>query len=407
MKEKKKILVVCQYFYPEQFRINDICVEMVKRGYDVTVVTGIPNYPMGDFFDGYGWTKKRKEEYKGVRIIRIPIIPRGHKTSTLILNYISYVVSGFFWNIFTRIRADKVFIFQLSPMTQALIGVWYARKRKIPCTIYVQDLWPDSVEAITGIHNSKIIRVIDKMVNYVYKNCDSILATSPSFVSNIENRISAWSTDGKSKVSYCPQYAEAFYVPASRQNISDLKKASIFRVVFTGNVGYAQGLDILPKVANVLMERNVECEFVIIGDGRYLDELKNDTVEKQVQSMFCFLGRKKPEDIPMYLANCDIAFISFAQNALYDMTIPAKLQSYMACKMPILAVAGGETKRIVEEAKCGICCGYNDIEQVVNSIIDLKNNPASLEEMGNNAFTYSCSFFDGERILDQLEKYMG
>ena len=130
---KKHILVIAQYFYPEQFRINDICTEWVKRGYKVTVVTGIPNYPQGKYYDGYGLFKKRKETYNGIEIIRIPLVPRGNNSIMLALNYLSFVVSGFFWKMFTKIKADYVFIFEVSPMTQALPGVWYAKKRKIPC----------------------------------------------------------------------------------------------------------------------------------------------------------------------------------------------------------------------------------------------------------------------------------
>ena len=129
---KKHILVISQYFYPEQFRINDICQEWVKRGYKITVLTGIPNYPQGRFYKGYNWFQKRRDEYKGIHVIRIPLIPRGNCAIMLMLNYFSFVFFGFFWKLFTRVKADKVFIFEVSPMTQALIGVWYAKKEKVP-----------------------------------------------------------------------------------------------------------------------------------------------------------------------------------------------------------------------------------------------------------------------------------
>ena len=209
VKLKPHILVISQYFYPEQFRINDICAEWVKRGYKVTTLTGIPNYPQGKFYSGYGWFKKRREEYLGISIIRIPIIARGHMAIKLVLNYLSFLVSGFFWNLFTKLKADFVFIFEVSPMTQALIGVWFAKKRKIPCYIYVQDLWPDNLEIIGGIHNKAILSSVKKMVKYIYRNCDVILATSPSFVLNIQNYID----ENKTKVKYWPQYAEDFYIP--------------------------------------------------------------------------------------------------------------------------------------------------------------------------------------------------
>lgn len=405
---KKHILVISQYFYPENFRINDMCKEWVKRGYEVTVVTGIPNYPQGKFFKGYGLFRNRKEEYEGIHIIRLPIISRGKGSIRLALNYFSFVFSGFFWKLFTRVKADKVFIFEVSPMTQALVGVWYAKKRKIPCTIYVQDLWPENVEVVTGIHNKKILGAIDKMVDYIYKNCQLILATSPSFVKRLEERTSVFDKKGKSKVKYWPQYAEEFYQPAEKNDLEDLKKSDKFRVAFTGNIGYAQGLDILPKTAEILKKGNISCEFVIIGDGRYREEFEKEISDRNVEEMFLLLGKKQPEEIPAYLALCDAAFLSFADNPLFEMTIPAKLQSYMACGMPILAVAGGETKRIVEEAQCGIVCSLRDTLSFAKSIKEMMSMPEKeRNEMGICSRNYGEKHFGKEELLDRIDDFLG
>lgn len=404
---KKRLLVISQYFYPEQFRINDLCKEWVKRGYDVTVVTGIPNYPTGKFFKGYSWLKKRKEEYEGIHIIRLPLIPRGHSSLMLALNYVSFVISGWFWSHFTRVKADKVFIFEVSPMTQALLGVWYKRRKKVPCFIYVQDLWPENVEIVTGIHNKRIIHAIDKMVDYIYRNCELILATSPSFVKRIEERESAW-RNKKSKVKYWPQYAEDFYKPASRKPLPDMPQDDSFKIVFTGNIGYAQGLDILPKTAAILKEKDINCSFIIIGDGRYRETLEKEIHAAGVQDMFYMLGRKKPEEIPDYLAWCDVAFISFADNPLFEMTIPAKLQSYMACGMPILASASGETERIIREADCGVVCEMANAEILAGWMNRLSVTRAEeLKEMGKNALRCCKDMFKVENLLDQMEKYLG
>lgn len=401
---KKHILVISQYFYPENFRINDICKEWVKKGYEVTVVTGIPNYPQGRFYKGYGLLKKRKEEYEGVNIIRLPIVSRGKGSIRLALNYFSFVWSGLFWKTFTRVKADKVFIFEVSPMTQALVGVWYAKRRKIPCTIYVQDLWPENVEVVTGIKNKTIIETIDKMVNYIYKNCELILATSPSFVKRLEERTSVYNKEGNSKVKYWPQYAEEFYKPVEKKDLEDLKISNIFRVVFTGNIGYAQGLDILPKAAEILKKENVQCEFVIIGDGRYREELEKEISERNVEDMFLLLGRKKPEEIPGYLALCDAAFISFADNSLFEMTIPAKLQSYMACGMPILAVAKGETKRIIEEAECGYVSTCGEIKGFSDTIEKMiLFSDEKIYEICKNAEKYGMQNFSKVQLLKQIE----
>lgn len=400
---KKHILVISQYFYPEEFRINDICKEWIKRGYEVTVVTGMPNYPEGKFYNGYGWFRRTRDEYEGIHIIRLPIIPRGKNSIMLALNYASFVVAGFFWKLFTRVRADKVFIFEVSPMTQALVGVWYAKKRKIPCFIYVQDLWPENVQIVTGINNKHVIHAIDKMVDYIYEKCDKIFATSPSFVKQIEKRESAWKEEA-SKVVYWPQYAEDFYKPAERVELRDMPQNKRFKVAFTGNIGYAQGLDILPQTAALLKTDGVECQFIIIGDGRYKEEFEKEILKNNVEDMFALLGRKRPEEIPNYLAWCDAAFISFADNPLFEKTIPAKLQSYMACGMPVIASAEGETKRVINEAKCGICCAIGvagSLRDAIEKIIHIDT-----AQMSANSISYFRTHFHKNTLMNEMETFL-
>lgn len=400
---KKHILVISQYFYPEEFRINDICKEWIKRGYEVTVVTGMPNYPEGKFYNGYGWFRRTRDEYEGIHIIRLPIVPRGKNSIMLALNYASFVVAGFFWKLFTRVRADKVFIFEVSPMTQALVGVWYAKKRKIPCFIYVQDLWPENVQIVTGINNKHVIHAIDKMVDCIYEKCDKIFATSPSFVKQIEKRESAWKEEA-SKVVYWPQYAEDFYKPAERVELRDMPQNKRFKVAFTGNIGYAQGLDILPQTAALLKTDGVECQFIIIGDGRYKEEFEKEILKNNVEDMFALLGRKRPEEIPHYLAWCDAAFISFADNPLFEKTIPAKLQSYMACGMPVIASAEGETKRVINEAKCGICCAIGvagSLRDAIEQIIHIDT-----AQMSANSISYFRTHFDKNTLMNEMETFL-
>lgn len=397
------ILVVSQYFHPEEFRINDICREWAQRGHEVTVVTGIPNYPQGRFYKGYGLFRRRREEHGGIHIVRLPIVPRGRCAAMLALNYLSFVVSGFLWKSLTGLRADRVFIFEVSPLTQALVGVWYARRRKIPCAIYVQDLWPENLEAVAGIHNRRMLGAVDKMADYIYKNCGRILATSPSFVRRIGERSSAWE-NGLSKVAYWPQYAESFYRPASRRPLPDMPDSGRFRIAFTGNIGFSQGLDILPRAAALLRQEGVPCEFVIIGDGRYREGLLEEIEGCGVREMFRLPGRKPPEEIPDYLAWCDAAFISFADSPLFAMTIPAKLQSYMACGMPILAAASGETRRIICEAQCGICCGVGDWRTLAESVTEMmQTGPDRRTAMSENALRYCEEHFRKDRLMAQME----
>ena len=396
--KSKHILVVSQYFYPETFRINDMCQEWVKRGYKVTVVTGIPNYPMGKTFEGYGLTKKRHEIWNGIEIHRIPLIPRGSSSIGMMMNYVSFMVSGMIAGKLKNIKADYVFSFEVSPMTQVLTGISFAKKLGVPHYLYVQDLWPENVMTVTGISNSAVIKSIDKMVDYIYKNTDEIFATSPSFVEAICNR--KVPVDRK-KVHYWPQYAEEFYHPCEKKTVAEIPDDNSFKVIFTGNIGTAQGLQILPATAERLKGENVK--FVMVGDGRYLEAFNNEVQKLGVEDKFVMIPRQPAERIPELLAACDMAFLSFQDAELWTMTIPAKLQSYMACGMPVIASAQGETERVINEAGCGVCSAIGNAAELSQKISEMMN--ADLEKMGKKSREYFEAHFDKQMLMDQMEEY--
>jgi len=395
---RKHILVVSQYFYPETFRINDMCQEWVKRGYKVTVVTGIPNYPMGKTFEGYGLTKKRHEFWNGIEIYRIPLIPRGSSSIGMMMNYVSFMVSGMLAGKLKNIKADYVFSFEVSPMTQVLTGISFAKKLHVPHYLYVQDLWPENVITVTDISNPAVIKPIDKMVDYIYKNMDEIFATSPSFVDAICNR--KVPVD-RSKVHYWPQYAEEFYQPCEKKAVDEIPDDDSFKVIFTGNIGTAQGLQILPKTAELLKDENVK--FVMVGDGRYLEEFNKEVESRNVVEKFVMVPRQPAERIPELLAACDSAFLSFQDAELWTMTIPAKLQSYMACGMPVIAAAQGETERVIDEAQCGVCSAIGNAEELSMKIREMM--AADLAEMGKKGREYFETHFDKQMLMDQMEEY--
>ncbi len=405
--EKKHILVITQYFYPEQFRINDMVHEWVKRGYKVTVLTGIPNYPMGKYFEGYDLKHHRHEIWNSVEIIRIPIIARGSSSIGMIANYVSFVVSGFFWNLVNSVRYDLVFMFEVSPMTQCLIGVWYKKKHHIPLYLYVQDLWPENVEIVTGIHSQVVLKPIGYMVNKIYRSCDHIFATSPSFVKEIQKRCPG----EEKKVSYWPQYAEEFYRPIPRtdamKNCPEIPNNDSFKIIFTGNIGKAQGLDILPKAAKLLKEQNLNkpVSFIIVGDGREQYNFVATCREAGVENMFVMTGRKSEKHIPDMVACCDAAILTFMDNELFTKTIPAKLQSYMACGIPIIASVSGESKRIIQEACCGLCSSIGDEKSLADNIRLMMDNP-ELCQMGINARKFFEKNYDKQLLMDQIEQYL-
>lgn len=396
--KSKHILVVSQYFYPETFRINDMCQEWVKRGYKVTVVTGIPNYPMGKIFEGYGLTKKRHEIWNGIEIYRIPLIPRGTGSISMMANYVSFAISGILAGLTKKIKADVVFSFEVSPMTQVLTGITFAKKLGVPHYLYVQDLWPENVMTVTGITSPAIIKPIDKMVDYIYKNTDHIFATSPSFVDAICNR--KVKVD-RTKVHYWPQYAEEFYRPCERKAVPEIPEDDSFKVIFTGNIGTAQGLQILPKTAEFLKDVNVK--FVIVGDGRYLTEFNAEVDKYGVGNKFIMVPRQPAERIPELLAACDAAFLSFQDAELWRKTIPAKLQSYMACGMPVIAAAQGETERVISEAGCGVCSAIGSAIELSQKIKEMMKT--DLYRMRRNSREYFETHFDKRILMDQMEEY--
>lgn len=397
----KKILVVSQYFFPEQFRINDICNSWIERGYDVTVLTGIPNYPQGDFFEGYGFNKRRNENLNGINIIRIPIIPRKKSSMTMALNYLSFVISGWFWKLFNKENFDMVFVYEVSPMTQALPAVWIAKKLKIPCYIYVMDLWPENFEIITGVSSPLVTTPLNKMVDYIYKNCNKIFTASESFKKNIQSR----GVDPE-KVFFWPQYAEEFYhtrATKSKKIIVDDK----INITFAGNVGMAQGLEILPIIGQRLKEENVNVRFNIVGSGRYLKTLINEVTKNALQEYFNFLEPVPPTEISEIFSASDFSFVSLQENEIFSMTIPAKLQSSMACGKPILLSASGESKDIVIKAECGYVSDAGDVNHLIENIKRIvKLDKKQIEKLGNNSRNYFENNFEKEKLLDSMDSFL-
>lgn len=401
MQDKTHILVISQYFYPEQFRINDICTEWVKRGYQVTVVTGIPNYPQGKFYDGYGYFKKRKETYNGINIIRLPIIPRGHSSVMMALNYLSFVISGFLWSKFTSIKADKVFIYEVSPMTQALPGIWYAKRNAISSILYVMDLWPENIEYVGGIKNKKVLGFIGNVVDYIYRNVDLILTSSHSFIGAIKKR------GVERDVEFWPQYAEEWYMPIKREKlnvVTDIPNDGIFNIVFAGNIGVAQGLGILPHTARILGERGIKVRFNIIGEGRFKETLLDLVRNENVEEYFNFIPKRPAKEIPEYIAACDAALLPLSASKIFKMTLPAKLQTYFACGIPTLVSADGESQLIVNEAEAGFVADAGDsigLADIIEKICLIPKPELTL--MGKNARQYYEKHYEKQTLLDQID----
>jgi len=399
------ILVESQFFYPEQMRINDICAALVERGHTVTVVTSIPNYPQGKYYPGYGLFKRRKETYKGMVIHHLPVVARGKGFVGLTLNYISFVVSGWFFAHFTTIKPDLVFMNMSSPMTQSLVGTWVAKRRRIPSIIYVLDLWPESFEVVTGISSPLILKPLGRMVDHIYSRVGRVLTSSKSFIDSIKARGVA-----EEKLEFWPQYAEEFYKPVQGSNASQtnvIPSDGRLKVIFTGNVGLAQGLDLLIPVAQSLDDKGVSICFVIVGDGSYKSELIHQVAERSLQHTFHFIERQPATDIPLLLSHADIGLVMLKRSEIFSKTIPAKVQSYMACALPIIVSADGEVQEVVLEANAGFVAPAEDAVALTDAIEAFSSlSRVEREAMGEAAMAYSNRMFNKEHLIDRLECIM-
>lgn len=399
---RKHILVVSQYFYPETFRINDMCQEWVKRGYQVTVVTGIPNYPQGEFYEGYDYDHKRVETWQGIDIIRLPIRPRKSGAINLAINYMSFVEEGFKWVQTTKLKVDEVFIYEVSPMTQALVGVWYAKKHKVKCNLYVTDLWPENVEIVLDLHNKIILGLIGMMVDYIYNGCDYIFTSSESFIDRIARR-----GISRRKLIFWPQYAEEFYRKKDKGQQLEIPDDDVVNLTFAGNLGTAQGLDVLVEAAKILKEKKIIVRFNIIGNGRYEDNFKSHINEARVSEYFNFIPRCPAEMIPEYFAWSDAALITLSKSEVYAMTIPAKTQSCLACGMPVLVSADGEVQNVIRKAECGFVSDSEDAEELAKNIeLFIVLSKEEVQCLSDNALEYYRKNFDKKMLMDKMEEYI-
>lgn len=394
----KKVLIISQYFYPENFRINDLALELKKRGFDITVLTGLPNYPRGEYFEGYSCEKNCDELWNGIPIYRCKLRPRKQGAVNLIRNYISFVTQA--KKKIKEIKLNKfdiIYVFEVSPITVALPALYLKRKYKIPVIMNVQDLWPENIIAVTGLNNKIIIGIINIIVKYIYLNCDLILAASQSFVPNIQKYLN----DDKDKVKYWPQYS----VVKKEEKKVDLFDEDKFNIVFTGNIGEAQGLDMVIEAANALKETKIRWH--LIGDGRNENRLKEKVKEYKLQNHVLFYGRKPEKDIPQYLANADAALLILKPDPIFEMTVPAKLQTYMACGVPIIGCVSGEGKRIIEESCAGIVSDEISIHGLVNvckKYIFLDKEIYS--KLCTNSLEYGDKFFNKESLIDVFQNYI-
>ncbi len=401
-----RILIISQYFWPENFRINELASSLKNKGHQVTILTGKPNYPEGNFFKGYGFFKKIKDNYNGINVIRVPIIPRGKGVVfRLLVNYISFVISaGFFGPILCRDEYDIIFVYEPSPITVGLPAIIMSKIKSAPIMFWVQDLWPETLSAVGVIKSKVLLKLVSKVVNYIYSKCDKILIQSKSFRNSVEKY-----TSKKDKILYFPNSAEKLYKPVKRNGNLPIGKSlpDGFKIMFAGNIGSAQGFGNIINAAELLKRRNNSIHWVVIGDGRMREKVEKEIKYRGLEKTFHLLGKHPIETMPAFFSHSDALLVSLKKDPVFSLTIPGKLQSYLACGKPIIASLDGAGADVVEESNSGIVCSPDDsieLSKAVEKMYDYSEKKR--QEMGRNGRDYYKKYFEANMLVDKLENWM-
>jgi len=404
-----KLCIFTNHFYPEDFKVNDIAFELVKRGYDITVITAIPDYPKGKFYDGYSLFKRRKEYVNGVLVYRLPIIPRkqGRKVE-IIINYVSYFLSALFFTVFFLYKKeyDAIFVHLTSPFFIGLSAALLKRKKHIPLIFWVLDLWPESLSAAGGIKNKYIINIQIKLVQFVYDNCEKILISSQGFRKSICKK-----GDYAGKLIYFPNWAENIILPKDIAEYEQLEpfvrlNNEDFVILFAGNMGEAQNLNAVIEAAK-LTKNNSKIKWVLLGDGRCRMDLEKQTVEYGLHNIVFFPGRFPLNTMPIFMEKSDILLVSLKDELIFNLTVPAKIQFYMSQSKPILGMLNGDGAELINKAQCGIALPANDVLALQKSVENLVNmSKNELKKMGINGKKYYDENFTKEQRIDQLEEIL-
>jgi len=395
------IIIVTQYFYPENFRINDFAIEIKNRGHDVSVLTGIPNYPKGKFYNGYGFFKKNRETYKGIEIFRSPLIPRGSGSSIkLALNYMSFLFGGIFTSFFLlNKKFDIIFVYEPSPITVCIPAIFIKKRQKIPICFWVLDLWPESIVSAGNLKTQIIPKIINPLVKFIYKNSDKILVSSRGFINSIVEK-----GINKNKIDFFPQWAEPIFKPVkSDKNNFDFIPKNSFKIMFAGNIGEAQDFPSIIEAA-ILLRANKNIHWVILGGGRKENWVKSQIKINKLENCFHIMGSYPLEKMPEFYAQADCMLFSLKKEYIFSITIPAKVQTYLACAKPVLAMIDGEAAKIIDDAQAGLTCPSERPDLLTKNIKKLSTfGQNELDKLGQNALNYYHDKFERTMLMDRME----
>lgn len=401
-----KILVVTQYYWPERFKINDICQGLLERGHEVTVLTGLPNYPQGKFFPGYGVLKGPwRQKHDGVEILRVPMFSRGPKKGwRLMLNFISFfLMASIFAPFVCKGKYDRIFVYEPSPVTVVIPAIVLKWIKKIPVYFWVTDLWPETLIATGALKSQWAVNMWGKIVKFLYEQCDVVMVTSKGFIDKIAAR-----GISRDKIVYWPQWGESLFSKTKLEE-DKMPRSEIpdgFKIMFAGNIGTSQSFDTILDAAESLKDYE-QIKWVILGDGMQRKWVEDEVRIRGLKENFYLLGPKPMETMPYYYSLSDVLLASLKKDPLFAITVPAKIQSYLPSGKPVLVSMDGEGADLIEDAGAGVACRASDSKELANGVLKLyQMTQEERVEMGQRGVHYFNENFDREKLLSRLEKIM-
>jgi len=399
-----RILLVTQYFYPEVFKSNDLAFELVKRGHQVDALVGIPNYPEGKYFKGYGIFKKRHEVVNGVNVYRVFQTPRGKGGWRLPINYFSFVISGCLRVLFQfawKKKYDCIIGHEPSPIFQAYPALLLRKLRKTPFYYWIMDLWPDAMKSGGGVKNEKVLNFVDKLVKGIYKRTDKILITSKRFREPI-----AAKGDFADKIIYFPNWSDDILQMDDSYEIPQLPEG--FKIMIAGNLGKSQNLEAVTEVMLGLKDVP-EVKWVFVGGGSRKEWLEEFVKENGLKDRAVCLGQYPFKAMPAFYKQADAMLVTLRAGFPHlEAVVPARLQSYMSAGRPVLAMIGCGGADIIEESKCGYAVPAGDSKALISVIKEkVLTDKESFRKMGDNGRNYYNQLFRMDKCIDNLEKIIG
>jgi len=400
-----RVLVVSQYFSPEVFRINEVVQSLVVKGAAVDVLTGNPNYPEGKIFAGYSAWGGKTEQVLGAAVYRVPIFPRGERGALrLALNYLSFVISGLLfgpWLLRTR-RYDVVFVYGVSPIFLAIPAVFLAWLKGRKLVVWVQDLWPESLAATGYVRNPRVLRAVEWVVRWIYRHTDLLLVQSRAFEASVAALSPA------KPIVYYPNSVDATFAepPSPDVALPDVPALDEgFAVVFAGNVGVGQAVEVIVEVA-VLLKDVPAIRFVVFGQGSRWDWMREQAQVRGLTNLH-LPGRFPINTMPGLMQKAGALLVTLADEPIFAMTVPNKVQAYMAAGRPILACLNGEGARLVAEAQAGLSVPAQDAKALAAAVLQLYRMPAEERaQLGANGRRYFKAHFDHDKLVDELMAHL-